>query len=180
MLLLACTILNAQNCNIQGIVQYEYNDYVGYKIDAGAEIGVISLKTANEIGLNVETWNKYEKLAKSYMSYLDFKNDDEVRYVDDNTIRNLLGWSKQSEDELKSIADECFSQYINAVDNFEYIALVDASGKYTLTLPYGEYIIIAKSKHRDRPLIAELTGRILVEKVKIEKPAKIISFDFCY
>lgn len=180
LLLFVCTILNAQNCNIQGIVQYEYNDYVGYKIDAGAEIGVISLKNANEIGINVETWNKYEKLAKSYMSYLDFKNDDDTKYVSDSTIRDLLNWQKKSEDELKNISKECFSQYLNAVDNFEYIALVDASGKYTLSLPYGEYVIIAKSKHRERPLVTELTGRILVEKVKIEKPAKIISFDFCY
>lgn len=180
LMLFACFILSAQNCNIQGVVQYEYNDYVGYKIDAGAEIGVISLKTANEIGVSVETWDKYEKLAKSYMSYLDFKNDDETRYVPESTIRSLLGWSQKDEDELKSLADECFSQYIKTVDNFEYIALVDASGKYTLTLPYGEYIIIVKSKHRERPLVAELTGRIIVEKVKIEKPARIISFDFCY
>lgn len=105
LMLFACFILSAQNCNIQGVVQYEYNDYVGYKIDAGAEIGVISLKTANEIGVNVETWDKYEKLAKSYMSYLDFKNDDETRYVPESTIRSLLGWSQKSEDELKSLAN---------------------------------------------------------------------------
>ena len=39
------------------------------------------------------------------MSYLDFKNDDETRYVPESTIRSLLGWSQKSEDELKSLAN---------------------------------------------------------------------------
>lgn len=53
-ILFATTIgLNAQNCNLKGVVKYEHNDYLGYKIDEGAEIYVISTKNA---GVNVDIY----------------------------------------------------------------------------------------------------------------------------
>ena len=56
-ILFATTIgLNAQNCNLKGVVKYEYNDYVGYKIDEGAEIYVVSAKNAECI--NAQTWSE--------------------------------------------------------------------------------------------------------------------------
>lgn len=175
-----CVIINAQECNIQGVVQYEYNDYIGYKIDTGSEIGVVSVKKALELGVVAEDWRNYEKLAKQYMKYLSWKNDDELSVYGISTIRDITGFSIDTEIELKKYDNLCCEQYIKLLGNYEYETLVDGTGKYALTLPYGEYLIFAKSKNRQRPLSTELTGRILVEHIIINKPSKIISFDFCY
>ena len=88
-----CVIINAQECNIQGVVQYEYNDYIGYKIDTGSEIGVVSVKKALELGVVAEDWRNYEKLAKQYMKYLSWKNDDELSVYGISTIRDITGFS---------------------------------------------------------------------------------------
>ena len=178
-ILFATTIgLNAQNCNLKGVVKYEYNDYVGYKIDEGAEIYVVSAKNAECI--NAQTWLEYERLAEGYMRYLKYQKDDDIRCLDDATIRRFAEFSVSSENSLKELDKECFEQCAFIKDNAEYIELVDGTGKYALQLPYGEYYILVKSKNRERPLVTELTGRVLVEKVKIDKPSKILSFDFCY
>lgn len=177
--LFATTIgLNAQNCNLKGVVKYEYNDYVGYKIDEGAEIYIIS--TNNAEGVNAQTWLEYERLAKGYMRYLKYQNDDDIRYLGDATIRRFAEFSKSQESSLKELDKKCFEQHAFITNNAEYIELVDGTGKYALQLPYGEYYVLVKSKNRERPLVTELTGRVLVEKVKIDKPSKILSFDFCY
>lgn len=170
--------LNAQICNVKGVVKYEYNDYVGYKIDEGAEIYVIPTQKADSIDINI--WGEYESIAKNYMTYLKYKNDDDFKGLDEATISRFAGFSTSSKIVLDKYAKDCYNQYIYFTENAEYVELVDGSGKYSLKLPYGEYYIMAKSKNRERPILVELTGRVLIEKVTINKPVKIISFDFCY
>lgn len=41
---ISTTYTYAQECNLQGIVQYKSNDYVGYVTDVGATIGFIQVK----------------------------------------------------------------------------------------------------------------------------------------
>lgn len=169
---------NAQECNVKGVVKYEYNDYVGYKIDEGAEIYVLSKQKADSI--DIQIWQEYEKIAKNYMRYLRYKNGDDISYLGDETIRGFAGFSTSSESRLNELDKKCLHQYFYFVENAEYIEVVDGSGKYSLKLPYGEYFILAKSKNRERPLVSELTGRVLIEEATVNKPTKIVSFDFCY
>lgn len=179
-ILFATTIgLNAQNCNLKGVVKYEHNDYLGYKIDEGAEIYVISTKNAG-VNVDIYIWNRYEKLAKKYVYYLEYKQDEDLRYYGEETIRKMTDFSIANEKQLEDLDKICLKQLCYLKDNAEYLELVDSSGKYALQLPYGEYYVLVKSKNRVRPLVTELTGRVLVERVKIDKPSKILSFDFCY
>jgi hypothetical protein len=180
MIFASSVIAIAQQCKVQGLVQYKFNDYVGYKIDAGAEIGVISLENAKKLGFNKKDWEDYDRLSKDYIKYLEVKNDPEI--TDVNLFLQLLGvkFTNKEKELLDSLDSKCLSQYLEISSNYEYIELVDASGKYALTLPYGEYYIFAKSKNRERALVLELTGRILMEEIKIDKPTKIVSFDFDY
>jgi hypothetical protein len=178
-LLFATSIgLYAQNSNLKGVVQYEYNDYIGYKIDAGAEIYAISTKNATSV--NDSIWQEYETLAKRNMEYLSVKNDDDINALSDETLRRFANFSHADKAKLDRLDKKCMEQFLVIKKNAENIELVDASGKYTMSLPYGEYYILAISKHRERPLLTELTGRKLLKKVKIDKPAIILSFDFCY
>lgn len=176
-LLMFVAKLNAQQCNLQGVVKYEYNDYIGYKIDEGAEIYIVSVSTAKSV--DFEVWERYQELADKYMFYLELKNEYDYG-IDNATIRSISSFSLQNEKELDSLSSKCFSQCLDIQTNAEYISLVDASGKYTQQLPYGEYYILAKSNNRNRILLPEISGRLLLEKVVIEKPTKILSFEFDY
>lgn len=170
--------VSAQNGNIKGVVKYEYNDYIGYKIDEGAEIYAISVKNAPSV--SYYNWQEYETLAKRNMYYLQLKNDDELAILGDETLRKTAKFSYVDKVKLDELDRKCMEQFLFMKENAENIELVDASGKYTMSLPYGEYYILAISKNRERPLATELTGRKLLEKVTIDKPVKILSFDFCY
>ena len=44
----------------------------------------------------------------------------------------------------------------------------------------GEYYIVVKSASRKRDILPELTGRLLLRTIKIDRPAKIESFEFSY
>lgn len=170
--------VDAQECNVKGVVKYKYNDYVGYRIDEGAEIYVLSISKADSI--NAQMWEEYESIAKTYMQFLEYQNDEDLSELGIDFIRTYTGFSNESANKLNKLDTEIFDQYTYFVKNAEYIEVVDSSGKYSLKIPYGDYLILAKSKNRERPLLSELTGRILIEKVTVDKPTKIVSFDFCY
>ena len=76
----------AQKCKVQGVVRYEFNDYVGYKADIGAEINFIAKEDADS--LNVLHWDEYEKLAKKQSNHLIIKQSVEDSY---GVSRNLVG-----------------------------------------------------------------------------------------
>lgn len=152
--------LNAQNAKLKGIVQYQYNDHVGYKVDIGAEVYVISKQNAPS-SFNISEWNEYEKSAIVSIKYWDYINEPA--------------------DAFTKLDPLCAKQLKLAMECIEDIALVDSSGKYELELEYGTYYIIAKSKNRNRSFsITENNSRILVKEVVINKPITILSFDFCY
>ncbi len=166
--------LFAQNCNLKGIVRYEYNDYIGYKIDAGAEIYIVSTKKAQDFDFVL--WEEYKKLSDKYIYYLKLKEAG-GGYAD-NMAAIFANWEEEDKERLDNISIKCLEQFVSLTANAEYIEIVDESGKYMMQIPYGEYYIIAKSKNRDRPTSTELLGRILIEKVEINKPTELLSFDF--
>lgn len=178
LVLISTATLKAQKSNIKGVVRYEHNDYVGYRADVGAEIYVISVQKADSV--DISKCKKYEECAKDYMKYKIEKADPDNRYIDDSMLRLISGFYKADEEALNDLDSYFFNQSSFIKENAEYIELVDESGKYSIELPYGEYYFLAKSNNRDRSLMSELMGRVLIEKVTIDKPSKIISFDFCY
>lgn len=166
--------LNAQECKLKGVVRYEYNDYIGFKTDSGAEVYLVPATTPD---VDIETWNRYETLAKEYMKYLDAKADPDIP---NNLISLFTSWKDSDKVEFDELDANCTKQYITMKDNCVDIGLVDESGKYELSVPYGEYYILFISKNRERPTVTELTGRKVVEKVTIDKPVKVLSVDFRY
>ncbi len=168
-----------QQCNLQGIVKYEYNDHVGYMVDVGAEIGIVPVSKAVGI-IFPNMWKLYEDLASRRTTYVMWKNDDELVLYSDDNLRYLAKFTSKDESLLNETAPRIMSQYVEISQLFEYLALVDSSGKYSVTLPYGEYYIVVKSASRKRDILPELTGRLLLRTIKIDRPAKIESFEFSY
>lgn len=162
-----------QSCNLQGTVQYKHNDYIGYKIDVGSEIYVYPLEKFSQI---YTLWQEYEKLVKYKMRYLEYKEYN----ISDANRRSLSSFSTEKEARLDSIESQLLSEYIKAKDEYVNLSLIDNSGKYSMSLPYGEYIVVFKSKNRTRPTLFELLGRLYFEKINANKPALLVSCDFDY
>lgn len=162
-----------QLCNLQGTVQYKYNDYVGYKIDVGAEVYVYPLEKFSHI---FSLWQEYEKLVKCKMSYIKYKEYN----ISDANRRSLSSFSREDEAQFDSIESQLLTEYIKTKDEYVNVSLIDNSGKYSISLPYGEYIVVFKSKNRTRLTLFELSGRITFEKINVDKPALLISCDFDY
>ena len=161
----------AQKCNLQGVVRYKYNDYLGYKIDVGAEVRIIEVHDAKVVIRTL--WQKYDELAGNMMNYLSLKK--EIDGLDDDAIRRLAKFTKENETELKELSSECLIQYIENKSIAPYMSLIDSSGKYSIELPYGSYFVFVKSANRTRPTFAELTGRLILERVTIDKPTQVLS-----
>lgn len=166
----------AQKCNLQGVVRYKYNDHLGYKIDVGAEVRIIEVHEAKVVIRTL--WQKYDKLASNMMNYLSLKK--EADGLDDDAIRRLTSFTKENEIELKELSSKCLKQYVDNESIAPYMSLIDSSGKYSIELPYGSYFVFVKSANRTRPSIAELAGRLILERVTIDKPNQVLSFDFDY
>lgn len=165
----------AQKCNLQGIVRYKYNEYLEYKIDVGAEIRIIEVHEAKAVIRTL--WQKYDKLASIMVNYLSLKKKSST---DDDTIRKLTGFSKERETELNELSAKCYEQYIDNWLIAPYMGVIDSSGRYSIELPYGSYFVFVQSANRTRPSISEQAGRLILERVTIDKPTQILSFDFEY
>ena len=158
-LTLICGNILAQSCKLKGIVQYKFNDNIGYKIDVGAEVYIVS---ENKLpNLNIKTWEEYENAALVSIKYWEYLNEPA------GTFPQL--------DQL------CKKQLDEASQLFEDVSLVDASGNYQFTLPYGDYYIFAISQNRNRPFsLTEKEKRVIGKKVKLDKPIKVLSINFDY
>ena len=165
----------AETGKVKGVVQYKYNDYVGFKTDVGAEFYVVSVSKASNV--DVETWEKYEVKTKEYMKYLEYKNDPEIP---SEYLRLFTSWKDADKKVLDELDGKCLEQSLAIKESCEDFDIIDESGKYELTLPYGEYYILFISKNRERPTVTEITGRKIVKKIKVDKPATLLSIEFGY
>lgn len=168
-------------CNISGIIRYLYNDHIGYKVDLGAEIYVIKKK---QLLFDMPLLNLYEKLAKEKINHLKLKESVKDDYlVSESDIIKFSNFSEVDERRLNEIDSSIFDNYTKVITTKGIITqsiLIDSSGKYNITLPYGEYYFVFISKNRKRPTLTEITGRKHIEVISINQPQKFVSYDFDY
>ena len=181
MFILCYGITQAQNtCKVQGVVRYFYNDTFGYKADLGAEIRFIP-KTQNDTIPNCGKWAEYEtksnKVVKFLVAAAEYKKEG-IYYLGENALRELYKVTPSDEEQVKKLSQELFDEVIKLLEYEDNMCLVDNTGMYSIELPKGEYYVVMRSKNRDRPMLAELTGRIYVKEVLLNSCTKVISYDF--
>ncbi len=174
----------AQNtCKVQGVVRFYYNDTFKYRPDLGAEIRFIP-KTKQDTIPNCDKWDEYETKSRKVINYLlsvSKMKDNGTFYMMDDTegfLRKNWDVTKEDENRVTQLSEELFKEVIALLEHDKYMSVVDNSGMYNITLPYGEYYVVMKSANRDRPLMAEILGRMYVKKVKLDGATKVISHDF--
>lgn len=175
-ILALCTFSTfAQNCNVQGVIRYKYNDYIGYKADLGATVYFIP--KSDTVKFLMTAWNRYQELAPRKSQYLLMKED---YYSDeyDEPIRSTCKYGKAEEEILERLDGTCATELPKVESVPSFVTVVDNSGKYEISVPYGEYYIFIRSNNRSRMTLTELLGNIHLEEIKLNTPMKIISHDF--
>lgn len=180
-----CSLTYAQDmCQVSGVVRFEYNDYIGYRPDLGAEVYFIP-KSANDTIPHLKLWEEYEDLAHRGMMYMKYIAEGEREGIYSDMYQSMMrsNWRYQKEDEAR--VDELdkilFNERNTLLKNDDNVALVDASGMYTISLPKGEYYVVFVSANRKRrSWLTELLGRTHVTEIELKGASKKASFDFAY
>lgn len=184
-LVASCLLTHAQEtCQVSGIVRYEFNDYVGYRPDLGAKVHFIR-KSANDTIPQLKLWEEYEDLAHRGMMYaisMQKAKRDGIDSADfDGIMRKNWRFQKAEEDRVKELDKILLKERFDLLEDEDNVALIDASGMYSISLPKGEYYAIFVSANRDRKLwLTELLGRIHVTLIELKGSSKIVSYDFDY
>jgi hypothetical protein len=181
MFILCYGITQAQNiCKVQGVVRYFYNDTFGYKADLGAEVRFIP-KTEKDTIPTCEKWEEYETKSNKVVEFLKVAaewKEEGIYYLGESQLRALHKVTPSDEERVKELSQELFEEVVMLMKHEDNMCLVDNTGMYSIELPKGEYYVVMRSKNRDRPLMAELVGRIYVKEVNLNSSTKVISHDF--
>lgn len=177
LILAFCTFSTfAQNCNVQGVIRYKYNDYIGYKADLGATVYFIP--KSDTISFSMSAWNRYMELAPKYSDYLLVKKEFKGLDASDETIRKLSNFGKDEEEILNRLDGTCVKELPKVESVPSFVTVVDNSGKYEISVPYGEYYIFIRSKNRSRMTVTELLGNVHLEEINLNTPMKLFNHDF--
>lgn len=166
---LAC----AQQCKVQGIVQY-YHKELGYRIDLGAEVLFVQYSSVLKVP-NRQKWETYQGLVDKWINASYWR-----RYRSIEDAYKMAEMKAEDKTTIQELGVELMAELLTAIDKdlVKYSTVVDASGKFDITIPYGVYYVFIKSKNSTIPTLLEANNRYHLERVELKNPTKIISYDF--
>lgn len=169
-----CLTIKAQQCNVQGVIQYFYNDFIGFKPDTGTEILFVKYSSSHKIP-KIKKWEAYQTLVDNWIKYEKLRHT-----LSKADSEKYSGFKEEYVDSTLALSGELLSETWKYEENnmIKYSAVVDASGKYSISLPYGTYYIWIKSKNRKLPTLLENKQRQRMIRVVLNSPTKVISYVF--
>ena len=169
-----CICTNAQQCKVQGVVQYFYNDFFGFKPDTGAEVLFIKYSSKYKVPTR-KKWESYQSMTEKMIKYSVYRKD-----LSRDDAMHHSGFKPEYMDSIKALAPELLLERVLIEEEglAKYSTIVDASGKYEISVPYGTYYILIKSKNRKLPTLLEFQNRVYMVRTVLNSPTKIISYDF--
>lgn len=171
---LSCEYIAAQNCDVQGVVRYFYNEYIGYKADIGAEVMFIKYNSKYKIP-QIKNWINYQTLLDNRRKYLKYR-----KYCNVEESEKVSGFKEEYVDSILSLSRILLIEKEKIINNgiVKYSAVVDGTGKYSLKVPMGTYYVLFKSANRNLNTYLEKDNKYYMIRVELNSPAKILSFDF--
>ena len=165
---------NAQMCKVQGIVQYYHNEYIGHKADMGAEVMFIKYSSALKIP-NRQKWETYQDIVEKSIKAAYYR-----KYYGETDAFKMAGLTKEDLSKMQELGLLLTVEKDQAIEKglVKYTTIVNGSGMYEISVPYGIYYILIKSKNRKYPSVLELNNRYHMVRVDLKSPTQIISFDF--
>lgn len=165
---------NAQQCKVQGIVQYYHNEYIGHKADMGAEVMFIKYSSALKIP-NRQKWETYQDIVEKSIKAAYYH-----KYFGKAEAFENAGLAEEDLTKMQELGLELAVEKNDAIEKglVKYTTIVDGSGMYEISVPYGIYYVLIKSKNRKYPSVLEYENRYHMVRVDLKSPTQIISFDF--
>ena len=173
-ILFAGITANAQQCKVQGIVQYYHNEYIGHKADMGAEVMFIKYSSTLKIP-NRQKWETYQDIVEKSIKAAYYR-----KYFSKAEAFENAGLTEEDLTKMQELGLELAVEKNDAIEKglVKYTTIVDGSGMYEISVPYGIYYVLIKSKNREYPSVLEYENRYHMVRVDLKSPTQIISFDF--
>lgn len=169
-----CLVAMAQQCNVQGVIQYFHNDYVGFRPDTGAEVMFVKYSSTHKIPKK-KIWEAYQTLVDNWIKYEEINNT-----LNRADSEKYSGYKEEYADSMLMLSSKLLLETWEYEENnqIRYSTVVDASGKYSISVPYGTYYVWIKSNNRKLPTLLEKEHRQRMVRVVLNSPTKVISYDF--
>lgn len=169
-----CLSASAQQCKVQGIVQYYHNEYIGHKADLGAEVMFIKYSSTHKIP-NKQKWETYQDLVEKWIKAAYYR-----KYFSTAEACENAGFKLEDKETIQTLGLELSVEKDKAIEKglVKYTTIVNGSGMYEISVPYGIYYVLIKSKNRKLPTVLEHKNRYYMKRVNLNSPTQIISFDF--
>lgn len=167
-------VANAQQCRVQGVVQYYHNEYLGHQPDLGAEVMFIKYSSATKVP-NRAKWEEYQDMVEKWIKAAYYR-----KYFALEEAYESAGFKEEYKDKIQELGIELALERMQCEDNgqVKYTTLVNGTGMYDITVPYGIYYVLIKSKNRKLPTVLEMSNRYHMVRVDLKSPTQVISFDF--
>ncbi len=169
-----CFNASAQQCKVQGVIQYYHNDYLGYRPDLGAEVMFIKYSPTYKIP-DRQTWETYQSLIDKWINFGELR-----RYYGETISYEKSGLKISDKDIIQELGVKLTVEKDNIIEKglVKYTTIVNSTGMYDISVPYGTYYVLIKSKNRKFPTALELNNRYRMIRVVLNNPTKVISYDF--
>ena len=147
---------------------------MGYKPDAGAEVHFLKYSSKYK-SPDRKKWDAYQELVDNWIKYEKY-----IKVFDKKKTEEVSGFKREYKDSLQTLAAELLFETgeYESRNMIKYSTVVDDSGKYNISIPYGIYYVWIKSKNRKILTLLEYGNRQRMIRVDLKSPTKIISYDF--
>ncbi len=173
-----------KKCEISGVVTYFYNKFFGNRPDIGATVRLIKAEDLDSTKFNHTAYSYYKWNRSAAAAYWEFYSKYGQSEAD-RSIGRIYDFQKANWDNFDAICDTLaaiqFSLDIildETNKKYHYEAVVDGTGAFKMTVPYGTYYAYITSKNRKGIFMPEMTGRFELREITLEKPNFILNENF--
>lgn len=177
-------VTKVQNCEVSGVVTYFYNEFFGNRPDVGATIRFIKVEDLDSTKFNHIAYSYYKSKRSSAAAYWEFYSKYGQSEAD-SAIGSIYDFQKANWDNFEAICDTLAAVQLNLAlilnetnKKYNYEAVVDATGAFKMTVPYGSYYAYITSNNRKGIFMPEMVARFELEKIKLNKPNYILKENF--
>ena len=177
-------ITQVQNCEVSGVVTFFYNKFLGNRPDVGATVKLIKVEDLDSTKFNHTVYSYYKWKRSAAAAYWEFYNKYGQAEAD-RSIGRIYDFEKANWDNYDAICDTLgavqlqLALIFDETDNkYRYETIVDATGSFKITVPYGEYYAYIKSENRKGIFMPEMVARFELKRIKLDKPTYILKENF--
>lgn len=176
--------VKVRNCEISGVVTYFYNNFFGNRPDVGATVRLIKIEDLDSTKFNHTAYSYYKwnrSAAAAYWEFFRKYGQSEA----DLAIGNIYDFQKANWDNFDAICDTLAAVQLHLAvildetnKKYHYEAVVDATGAFKMTVPYGAYYAYITSGNRKGIFMPEMVARFELRRITLDKPNYILKENF--